>query len=116
MSLDTARDIFRNVFDEPQTEISVETILKTVAEHFKLKTTDLKSKKRSRVFSVPRQIAMYLARTVGNASFPEIGAKFGGKDHTTVIYACRKIDTSRGDDLDLQGHLETLERQLEHNA
>ena len=113
MDLDTTRDIFRNVFNEPQTEISVEVILKTVAEHFKLRPSDLKSKKRNRVFSVPRQIAMYLSRTVGNASFPEIGAKFGGKDHTTVIYACRKVEASRRDDLDLQANLETLEQLLE---
>lgn len=113
MDLQTTRDLFRNVFDEPQAEIGIDTILKTVAEHFKLKISDIKSKKRSRVFSVPRQIAMYLARTVGKASYPEIGAKFGGKDHTTVIYACRKIQTSRSDDLDLHGHLEALERQLE---
>ncbi len=112
MDIDTTRDIFRNVFDEPQTEISVDAILKTVAEHFKLRPNDLKSKKRSRIFSVPRQIAMYLSRTVGNASFPEIGAKFGGKDHTTVIYACRKIEANRNDDLDLQTNLETLERLL----
>lgn len=116
MDIDTTRDIFRNVFDEPLTEISVDVILKTVAEHFKLRPNDLKSKKRSRVFSVPRQIAMYLARTVGNASFPEIGAKFGGKDHTTVMYACRKVETSRKDDLDLQTNLETLERLLERKV
>ena len=116
MDINTTKDIFRNVFDEPQTEISVETIMKTVAEHFKLRTTDLKSKKRSRTFSQPRQIAMYLARTIGNASFPDIGNKFGGKDHTTVIYACRKVESSRGEDLDLQTHLETLERQLERRA
>ena len=116
MDINTTKDIFRNVFDEPQTEVSVETIMKAVAEHFKLRTTDLKSKKRSRAFSQPRQIAMYLARTIGNASFPEIGAKFGGKDHTTVIYACRKVESSRGEDLDLQTHLETLERQLENRA
>ena len=116
MDIDTTRDIFRNVFDEPQTEISVDVILKTVAEHFKLRPNDLKSKKRSRVFSVPRQIAMYLSRTVGNASYPEIGAKFGGKDHTTVIYACRKVENSRGDDLDLQTNLEALERLLERKV
>lgn len=116
MDINTTKDIFRNVFDEPPTEISVETIMKTVAEHFKLRTTDLKSKKRSRAFSQPRQIAMYLARTIGNASFPEIGSKFGGKDHTTVIYACRKVENSRSEDLDLQTHLETLERQLERKA
>ena len=116
MDIDTTRDIFRNVFDEPQTEISVDVILKTVAEHFKLRPNDLKSKKRSRVFSVPRQIAMYLSRTVGNASYPEIGAKFGGKDHTTVIYACRKIEANRNDDLDLQTNLETLERALERRV
>ena len=116
MDIDTTRDIFRNVFDEPQTEISVDVILKTVAEYFKLRPNDLKSKKRSRVFSVPRQIAMYLSRSLGNASYPEIGAKFGGKDHTTVIYACRKIEASRNDDLDLQTNLETIERLLERKV
>lgn len=109
----TTKELFRNVFDEPQSDIGIDVIQRVVAEHFKLKPADMKSKKRKRVFSVPRQIAMYLSRTIGNASYPEIGEKFGGKDHTTVMYAHRKIRQNREDDLELKGHLETIERQLE---
>lgn len=116
MDIQLAVEIFRHVFDEPHAEISIETIQKTVADHFNLKTSDMKSKKRKRVFSVPRQIAMYLARTVGKASYPEIGDKFGGKDHTTVMYAHRKIQETREDNLELKGHLETIERSLERCA
>ena len=109
----TTKDLFRNVFDEPKSDVGIDVIQRVVAEHFKLRPADMKSKKRKRVFSVPRQIAMYLARTVGNASYPEIGEKFGGKDHTTVMYAHRKIQRSREEDLELKGHLETIERHLE---
>lgn len=113
INLDAARDIFRNVFDDKNSELGVETIQKVVADHFKIKVADLKSKKRLRAISVPRQIAMYLCRTVGNASFTDIGNRFGGKDHTSAMYACRRVDTSRKDDIEIRTHLETLERELE---
>ncbi|MDE3270138.1 MAG: chromosomal replication initiator protein DnaA [Pseudomonadota bacterium] len=116
ISLNAAKDIFRNVFDDKSAEIGVETIQKVVANHFKIKVSDLKSKKRLRTISVPRQVAMYLCRTIGSASFADIGSRFGGKDHTTAMYACRKVEASRKDDIEIRTHIETLERELERRV
>ena len=73
----------------------------------------MKSKKRQRSFSYPRQIAMYLARTRTDSSFPDIGERFGGKDHTTVIHAFKKIDSDLAEDIDLKNHVATLMRKLD---
>ncbi len=108
-----AMETFQNVLGEPPKRMTVDVVQKTVAEHFKLRVLDLKSKKRQRALTLPRQIAMYFSRQMTKSSFPEIGEKFGGKDHTTVMHAVRKIEKERHIDLDLKAHLESIERQLE---
>jgi chromosomal replication initiator protein len=113
ISLSLVAKTFKDVISEPSRNLTVETVQKIVADHFKLKVADLKSKKRQRAFAYPRQIAMYLSRKLVGASFPEIGEKFGGKDHTTVIHNVRKIEDSLDKDLDLKAHIESLERQFE---
>jgi chromosomal replication initiator protein len=113
ISLPLAAKTFKDVISEPSRHLTIETVQKVVADHFKLKVSDLKSKKRQRAFAYPRQIAMYLARKLIGASFPEIGEKFGGKDHTTVIHNVRKIEDCLDRDLDLKAHIESLERQFE---
>ena len=99
--------------DTQTKSVTIETIQRIVSDHFKLRIIDLKSKKRQRAFSVPRQIAMYLARHRTQSSFPEIGASFGGKHHTTVMHAVKKIEKSRVKDIDLRTNLETIERKLD---
>ena len=113
--LDTqlASEILQNVLGEAPKQLTIETVQKLVAEHYKVRVADLKSKKRQRAFALPRQIAMYLARTRTNASFPEIGSKFGGKDHTTVMHAVKKIKADRSKDLDLKAGIESLERKMD---
>ena len=113
LNLELAAEILQNMLGEPAKSLTIEMIMKSVADHFKLKVHDLKSKKRQRAFSLPRQMAMYLARTRIESSFPEIGAKFGGKDHTTVMFAYKKIQELRLKDLDLKNNLEALERRLD---
>jgi chromosomal replication initiator protein len=113
LNMELALETFKDVLGEPPKRLTVEHVLKTVADHFKLKVADLKSKRRQRAFAHPRQIAMYLARKMTGASFPEIGEKFGGKDHTTVMHNVKKIEESLARDLDLKAHVESLERQLE---
>lgn len=108
-----AREIFQNVLAEPPKRLTVEVVQQSVADHFKVKVSDLKSKRRHRALTLPRQVAMYLARSLTKSSFPEIGEKFGGKDHTTVMHAVKKIDKERSQDMDLKVSLESLERQLE---
>jgi chromosomal replication initiator protein len=108
-----AVETFQSIQGEPTQQLTIELIQKTVADHFNLKVADLKSKKRLRALTIPRQIAMYLARRHTEGSFPEIGEKFGGKDHTTVMHAVKKIECMAPQDLDLRAHLESLQRQLE---
>lgn len=113
LDLSLATEVLQGIYAESQKQITVDVIQKTVADHFKLRISDLKSKKRQRTFSLPRQIAMYLARTRTKSSFPDIGEKFGGKDHTTVMHAFNKIKNGQKKDLDLRTHIETIDRRLD---
>ncbi len=110
-----AVETFHSMHGEAPQKVEIEVVQKIVADHFKIRLSDLRSKKRHRALTLPRQIAMYLARNTTQASFPEIGSKFGGKDHSTVMHAVKKITQDKGTDLDLKAHLETLERLLEQS-
>jgi chromosomal replication initiator protein len=85
-----------NIISWERNRVSVEEIIKTVAEHFRLSSKEILSRRRTRNVVFPRQIAMYLARVITDESFPEIGEKFGGKDHATVMHACKKIEKEIG--------------------
>lgn len=114
VNIELASQILQDVLGDSNTKnITIESIQKIVAEHFKVRVSDLKSKKRQRAFSVPRQIAMYLSRSRTPSSFPEIGASFGGKDHTTVMHAVKKIDQDKKRDIEIKTHIETLDRRLD---
>ena len=90
-----AKESLRDLIAVRGRQVSVENIQKTVAEYYKIKTVDILSKKRSRNFSRPRQLAMCLTRELTNLSFPEIGAAFGGRHHTTIMHACDEIENLR---------------------
>ena len=92
--------------------ITVDAVQKAVAAYFSVKVADLKGKRRHRGIARPRMIAMYLCRQLTDASFPEIGMRFGGKDHSTVINACKRIESLQEDDEDLRGVVESLRGQL----
>ena len=100
VDLDLAHDVLRTILAEESSGVSVDLIQKTVAVHYRLKVTDLKSKNNSRKIAVPRQIAMYLCKTLTKASFPEIGREFGGKHHTTVLHSVNKISQLYAEDAD----------------
>lgn len=91
IGIELAQEVLKNIIDEESDGISLELIQKTVASHYGLKVTDLKSKNNSRSIAVPRQVAMYLCKTLTKASLPEIGREFGGKHHTTVLHSINKI-------------------------
>ncbi len=91
ISIELTQEVLRNIIDEETEGISIELIQKTVANHYGLKVSDLKSKNNSRSVAVPRQVAMYLSKTMTKASLPEIGREFGGKHHTTVLHSINKI-------------------------
>jgi len=82
-------------------QISIENIQKTVADYYKIRVSDMHSKKRSRAVARPRQVAMALAKELTQMSLPEIGSNFGGRDHTTVLHACRQIASLRETHSDL---------------
>lgn len=107
-----AKDILKDIIVDKNREISIESIQKHVADHFKLKVADLKSEKRLKSFVIPRQIAIFLSRELTKASFPEIGERFGGKDHSTVIYAVNKINAVMKDKPEILDSYETIKRKL----
>ena len=91
LSIDMAQEALKDLLALHQKLVTLESIQKTVAEYFKIRVSDLLSKKRTRSIARPRQIAMALAKELTNHSLPEIGEAFGGRDHTTVLHACRKV-------------------------
>jgi chromosomal replication initiator protein len=95
INLDFAKEALRDLLALQERLVSIENIQKTVADYFKIRVGDLLSKKRSRSIARPRQIAMALAKELTNHSLPEIGDAFGGRDHTTVLHACRRIESLR---------------------
>ncbi|MFH1790439.1 MAG: chromosomal replication initiator protein DnaA [Candidatus Omnitrophota bacterium] len=92
MSVDLAREVLKGMITEGTRKVNVDLIQKKVADYFNLSLNDMKAKKRTQNIAYPRQIAMYLSRDLTNLSLPEIGAYFGGRDHTTVIHACHKVE------------------------
>ena len=112
ITLNMARDVLKDIIVEKSKEVSVELIQKTVAEMFRIKVTELKSDKRLKTLVVPRQIAIYLCRDLTKCSYPEIGEKFGGKDHSTIIHSVKKIEKQLAADHELKHTLDTLKRTL----
>jgi chromosomal replication initiator protein len=112
LSLDLAKEALRDILNVASRQVSVEGIQKTVAEYFKLKISDMHSKKRSRNVARPRQVAMALAKELTQMSLPEIGEAFGNRDHTTVLHACRTIASLRKQDTGLNRDYLILEQVL----
>ena len=112
ISITLAREALRDLLSIQNRQISVENIQKTVADYYKIKVADMYSKKRPASIARPRQIAMYLAKELTQKSLPEIGELFGGRDHTTVLHAVRKIGTERQQLSDLNQQLHVLEQTL----
>jgi chromosomal replication initiator protein len=107
-----AREALKDLLSIQNRQISVENIQKTVADFYKIKVADMYSKKRPASIARPRQIAMYLAKDMTKKSLPEIGELFGGRDHTTVLHAVRKIGAERGTNPELNQQLHVLEQTL----
>jgi chromosomal replication initiator protein len=112
LDLTLARESLQAVLPPPDHVTTVEDIQRAVCEYYSIRLADLKGKRRHRAVSFPRMLAMYLCRQRLGVSFPEIGQRFGGKDHTTVMSAVRKIDGLVEADESLQGAIEAIERKL----
>ncbi len=112
ITLEMAQDILQDLLRAHERRVTIEDIQRRVAEHYKIRLVDMQSARRARAVARPRQVAMYLAKQLTPRSLPEIGRKFGGRDHTTVMYAIRKIEELRAIDPLLSEDIETLRRVL----
>lgn len=112
ITLSMAREVMKDIIVEKTRDITVEMIQKHVADHFRIKVSELKSDKRIKTLVVPRQIAIYICRELTKASYPEIGEKFGGKDHSTIIHSVKKIEKQMAADADFKGTVEDIKKRL----
>ncbi len=112
ITLPYAQQVLKNFIDSQARKVTIESIQKATAEQFGLRLVEIKAKNNSRAIVYPRQIAMYLAKHLTEASLPEIGRQFGGKHHTTVLHSVEKIDEARKNDKDLNRLLNKLTEQL----
>ena len=112
ISMEMAKTVLRDIIGEKRKIITMDDIEEVVAGRFHIKIAEIRSRRRSKTLVHPRQIAMYLCRELTDASFPEIGRHFGGKDHTTIIHACKQITKAKEADPGLQATLESLKDQI----
>jgi len=112
ITMDYAKECLRDILAVQDRQVTLENIQKTVADFYRVRVTEMLSKKRSRSIARPRQVAMCLAKELTNHSLPEIGDAFGGRDHTTVLHACRKVVELRGEDSKINEDYAALLRTL----
>lgn len=112
ISLETTQEVLHDLLRSNDRRVSIEDIQKRVAEHFNIRVSDMHSARRARSIARPRQVAMYLAKQLTTRSLPEIGRKFGGRDHTTVMHAVRKVEELCTQDASFAEDLELLRRML----
>ena len=111
ITLELAKDIFKS-FSSQDKPITIDRIQDAVSSFFNIKPADLKSANRQKVFAFPRQIAMYLCRKLTKSSFPEIGLRFGGKDHSTIVHAAKKMENAQQKDPSLKVTIDSIEKTL----
>ncbi|MDP6375733.1 MAG: chromosomal replication initiator protein DnaA [Pseudomonadales bacterium] len=112
ISIEQVKRALRDLFAIQDRQVSIDNIQRTVAEYYKIRISDVLSKRRNRTIARPRQMAMYLSKELTNHSLPEIGDAFGGRDHTTVLHACRKITELRESSADVSEDYRNLNRLL----
>ncbi|MBU2092135.1 MAG: chromosomal replication initiator protein DnaA, partial [Alphaproteobacteria bacterium] len=113
VTLESTQELLQDLLRANDRRVTIEEIQKRVAEHFNIRIADMHSARRSRAVARPRQVAMYLAKQLTARSLPEIGRKFGGRDHTTVMHAVKKVDELRAADQSFAEDVELLRRMLE---
>ena len=114
LSIDMAKEVLKDLIRASQRKLTIDDIQRKVADYYNLRLSDLLSARRSRTIARPRQIAMYLSKILTTRSLPEIGRKFGGRDHTTVIHAVKKVEDLRVNDVTIDEEVEVLRRSLEN--
>jgi len=109
---DMAKNILQDLIEDDEKPVTTDQIQKIVSEHFAIKLSDMKAKKRTKEVALPRQIAMYLSKQLTNLSLSDIGKNFGGKDHATVIYACKQVEEKRAKEETFNSMIESLIRKI----
>ncbi len=112
IGIDMAKEVLKNLLPDTNKHLSVEAIQKLVADHYNIKISELKSSRRLKTLTEPRQVAMYLCRKHVKASYPELGLKFGGKDHSTVVHAVQKVEKKIADDPGFKKEVDGIEKTL----
>lgn len=112
ITLETTQDVLQDLLRAHDRRITIDEIQRKVAEHYNIKLTDMHSARRARQVARPRQVAMYLAKQLTSRSLPEIGRKFGGRDHTTVMHAVRKVEELALEDVSFAQDIDVLKRTL----
>lgn len=115
INIELVHDALKNFLEQKKKAVSVEEIQKKISSHFQIKISDLKSKKKNKVFIGPRHTAMFLTRQLTGLSLPEIGRHFGGRDHSTVLHAINKIENLSRNDPNFQSMLDQFTKELEGN-
>ncbi len=113
VTLDVAQECLADILRASDRKVTIDEIIRKVADHYNLRLSDMLSPRRARVVARPRQVAMFLSKTLTSKSLPEIGRRFGGRDHTTVIHAVRKIEELKSVDNQIAEDVELLRRMLE---
>ncbi len=114
ITIDLAQEVLRHTLKDNEKQVTVRNIQKAICDHFDVKISDLKSKRRTKNLALARQMAMYLCRKFTSTSFPAIGAEFGGRDHSTVIHASRTIEQKTVTDPNIKATVDRLVRQLKN--
>lgn len=112
ISIELVKEVLHNTIKGAHQEVTVESIQKTICDYFNIRLGDLKSKRRTKNIALPRQVAMYLCRKFTAISFPVLGDKFGGRDHSTVIHASKTIEKRIKEDPNMQATVERLEKTI----
>ena len=113
LTIEMAQDVLKDLIRASQRRITIDDIQRKVADYYNIRLSDLLSARRSRTIARPRQVAMYLSKLLTTRSLPEIGRKFGGRDHTTVIHAVKRIESLQDSDSTIQEEVDILSRALE---
>jgi chromosomal replication initiator protein len=116
ITVEMAKDVLKDLIHDEERPLGIDSIQKTVCEYFRIKPQDIKAKKRTRDIAFPRQIAMYLCKVLTESSLSDIGNNFGGKDHSTVIHACKQVDGRRKKDEDFNRKIEHLIKKIKSFA
>jgi chromosomal replication initiator protein len=114
LTLDLAMEALKGIVKDRKVTVTVDDVIRVVADYYKINVQDIKSARRMQSVALPRQIAMYIARTKLKCSFPELGEKFGGKDHSTIIHGVRKIEEKIKKDSNLKFTIERLVKKLDN--